>query len=281
MQKNKNLYSNTSSSSENYISLKQNSSVEAYLEIAHQLLISILIFEDLSISERDAFLDNFENEEYTVISPNYIYNLLKTDYVSNEKLKIGFKDFLEIKEKGSILLATRKTFTKITKDELVRALSKKRREFEIISLQSEDKDLLKWAAHDRRIDYITIDLHMGSSQIDGALCSLMKQNNKCFEILLSSLFSDNNKNFSNLVRSGKKIMKMIMSNNVPFIFTISPKSPLQLRSGKQLRYIGELLGVSFNKSKSSIFDYQLSALVDNTIKLHENYVFEGIKEVSE
>ena len=139
---------------------------------------------------------------------------------------------------------------------------------------------MKWAAHDRRIDYITIDLQKGSSQIDGALCSLMKQNNKSFEIMLFPLYSDNNKDFSDVVRSGKKIMKLIISQNVPFIFTICPQSPLQLRTGKQLRFIGELLGVSFNKSKSSIFDYQLSVLVDNTIKLHENYVFEGVKEVS-
>ena len=280
MQKNKNSTFNTSTSSENYISLNHDSSIETYCEIAQHLSISLLVFESISIKERNTLLDNFTNNKYRVITPSSIYELLRSDHISNERIKKGIKDFLKAKEKSSIIIATRKTFSETTKEELARALSKNRRQYEIISVKSEDKDILKWAAHDRRIDYITIDLQKGSSQIDGALCSLMKQNNKSFEIMLFPLYSDNNKDFSDVVRSGKKIMKLIISQNVPFIFTICPQSPLQLRTGKQLRFIGELLGVSFNKSKSSIFDYQLSVLVDNTIKLHENYVFEGVKEVS-
>ncbi|NHK33079.1 MAG: hypothetical protein FK730_17150 [Asgard group archaeon] len=282
MQKNKNLSFNTSPSSENYINLTQNSSIEDYCEIANQLAISILFFENISIDERNASIKKTKSNQYDVFSPISVYEQLKNDHISYEKIEEGFRKFLIAEEKSTLIVATRRTLTETTKNELIRSLTKSRRQFEIISVNSKDKDILKWAAHDRRIDYISIDLQEQPSILDSALCSLMKQNSKCFEIILSPLFlTDNNKKFSSIVRTGKKILKLILSYKVPFIFTICPNSPLQMRSGKQLRYIGELLGVPFNKSKSSVFDYQLSTLINNTVKLHENYVFEGVKEVSE
>ncbi|MCG3222613.1 MAG: hypothetical protein H7641_14635 [Candidatus Heimdallarchaeota archaeon] len=281
MQKDKNFSFSTSSSSENFISIDQTSSIETFCEIANLLSVSILFFENITISERNTMIKNIEGRPYNVFSPSFVYKQLKNEHISNEKIKEGFNKFLIAEENNSIIVATRKTLSESTKDELMRALSKNRGQYEIISVNSDNRDLLKWVAHDRRLDYISIDLQGKPSIIDNALCSLVKQNSKCFEIILSPLlFSDTNKDFSSIVRTGKKIMKLLLSYNVPFIFTMCPQTPLQMRSGKQLRYIGELLGVPFNKSKFAVFDYQLSSLVDNTVKLHENYVFEGVKEVS-
>ncbi|NPD87257.1 MAG: hypothetical protein HGN29_00945 [Asgard group archaeon] len=280
MQKDKDFSFNTSSSSENFISLDQTNSIETFCEIANQLSVSVLFFEDITISERNTMILNIESRPYNVFSPSFVYEQLKNEHTSNERIKDGFNKFLIAKENNSIIVATRKTLFESTKDELMRALSKNRRQYEIISVNTNNKDLLKWVAHDRRLDYISIDLRSKPSIIDNALCSLVKQNSKCFEIILSPLLlSDNNKDFSSIIRTGKKIMKLILSYNAPFIFTMCPQTPMQMRSGKLLRYIGELLGVPFNKSKLAVFDYQLSTLVDNTVKLHENYVFKGVKEV--
>ena len=281
MQKDKNFSFRISSSSENFISLDQTNSIEAFCEIGNQLSVLLMCFENITISERNTMIKSIEDRPYNVFSPNFVYEQLKNEQISNEKIKEGFNKFLKTKESKSIIVATRKTLSELTKDELMRALSKNRRQYEIISVSSDNKDLLKWVVHDRRLDYISIDLRGKPSIIDNALCSLVKQNSKCFEIILSPLLlSDTNKDFSSIVRTGKKIMKLILSCNAPFIFTMCPQTPLQMKSGKQLRYIGELLGVPFNKSRSAVFDYQLSSLVNNTVKLHENYVFEGVKEVS-
>ncbi|MCG3225970.1 MAG: hypothetical protein H7645_03565 [Candidatus Heimdallarchaeota archaeon] len=281
MQKDKDFSFSISSSSENFISLDQTSSIENFCEIANQLSVLLLCFENVTISERNTLIKNIEGHPYNVFSPSFVYEQLKNKQISNEKIKEGFNKFLITEESKSIIIATRKTLSESTKDKLMHAITKNRKQYEIISVNSDNKDLLKWVAHDRRLDYISIDLRGKPSIIDNALCSLVKQNGKCFEIILSPLlFSDTNKDFSRIVRTGKKIMKLILSYNAPFIFTMCPQTPLQMRTGKQLRYIGELLGVPFNKSKFAVFDYQLSSLVDNTIKLHENYVFEGVKEVS-
>jgi RNase P/RNase MRP subunit p30 len=282
MQKDKVFSFSNSSSCENYVPANQTNSIESFCEIANQLSISVLIFENMTISERDKMIENMKELPYNVFSPSFVYEQFKNEHVSNDRVKDQFRNFLTTQENNTLIIGTRKTLSEPTKDELMRALSRNRRQYEVISVSSNDKDLLKWVAHDRRLDYISIDLLGKPSIVDNALCSLVKQNKKCFEIVLSSLLSsDNDKDFSSAIRIGKKIMRLVLSNNIPFVFTMCPQTPLQMRSGKQLRYITELLGVPFNKSKHAVFDRQLSTLVDNTIKLHENYVFEGVKEVSE
>ncbi|MHA2255353.1 MAG: RNase P subunit p30 family protein, partial [Candidatus Heimdallarchaeaceae archaeon] len=244
MQKDKDFTFRISSSSENFISLDQTSSVETFCEIANQMSVLLLCFENITISERNTMIKKIESHPYNVFSPSFVYEQLKNEQINNEKIREGFRKFLITEESKSIIIATRKTLSESSKDELMRALSKNRRQFEIISVNSDNKDLLKWVAHDRRLDYISIDLRGKPSNIDNALCSLVKQNGKCFEIILSPLLlSDTNKDFSSIVRTGKKIMKLILSHKAPFIFTMCPQTPLQMRSGRQLRYIGELLGV--------------------------------------
>jgi RNase P/RNase MRP subunit p30 len=282
MQENKDFSFSTSSSSENFISLNQTSSIESFYETAYQLSISILFFENITMNERDTKILDYKSSSFDVLKPNSLIEKFKDEHFSNERLKVGFYQYISTIERKPIVVATRKTLSILSKDDLMRNLVNSRRKHEIISIRSKDKDLLKWAAKDRRIDYVIIDLQDKPDTIDKALCSLIKQNNKCFEIILSPLLvPSDNKSFSSMIRTGKKVMKLILSLNVPFIFTMNPQIPLHMRTGKQMRYIGELIGTPFNKSRNAVFDYQLSTLIDNTIKLHENYVFEGVKEVSE
>ena len=281
MQKNKTFTFNNSSSSENFISLNQNSSIKSYCDVAFQLSISLLTFENMTVSERDKQIMNITTSNYNLFTPSNFFESFKNKQNNNELMKDKHEQTSNTLEKFSIIIATRKTLSETSKDNIMRILNKNRREYEIISIRCEDKDLLKWAVNDRRIDYVTVNLQDKPSSIDKALCSLMKQNNKCFEIAFSPLLlPSDNKNFSNIVRNGKKIMKLVLSQNVPFIFTMEPKEPLHMRTGKQIRFIGGILGVPFNKSRKATFDHQLTILKNNTVKLQENYVFEGVKEVS-
>ena len=75
------------------------------------------------------------------------------------------------------------------------------------------------------------------------------------------------------------MLQLFISTNAPFIFTMKPKIPFNLRTGSQMRLLGELLGSSYNRTKISVFDKQLDILIGNTIRLDESYVVEGLKEV--
>ena len=143
MQKDKNFSFSTSSSSENFISIDQTSSIETFCEIANLLSVSILFFENITISERNTMIKNIEGRPYNVFSPSFVYEQLKNEHISNEKIKEGFNKFLITEENNSIIVATRKTLSESTKDELMRALSKNRGQYEIISVNSDNRDLLK------------------------------------------------------------------------------------------------------------------------------------------
>jgi RNase P/RNase MRP subunit p30 len=139
---------------------------------------------------------------------------------------------------------------------------------------------LKWGAQDRRIDYISIDLIDHSKVIDRPFCSLIKHNNKTLEIILSSLINvKNDRDLSDVLRKGKKIMKLIKATKTPFIFTMGAKSNLELRTGSQMRLLGGLLDVPYHNTKFCVFEKQFNILLNNLAKLDQSHIFEGIREV--
>ena len=264
---------------ENYVVLPNDGEAKTYCEMAQELQISILVLDNTTISHRNKIQNSINNTNLDILSPSSILEDLKEDcYDLNQFIK-GFKNVLASNDGKRTMLISRITLREKTIDKLKKALSSSRKNFEVICLESTDLNLLKWASHDRRVDYLSLDIK-GSNPIDNALCSLMKQNNKPFEIVVSSLLnSKNEKEFGTALRNGKKIMEKISSNNNSFILTIKPNSPYQLRTSNLLRYLGELIGFPFRKTKDQIFQNQLETIVRNTLKLDDSNLFEGIREV--
>ncbi len=265
---------------ENNISLNDTSRFTEFLEIAAKLKIFLLAIDGMSIKTRNSFLESMESDQFSLITANSIYEKIKSEGNASEKLKFDIKKLLSSNDKITSLLVSRKTLNDNSIDKIKKELGSIRNQYEIISLFSKDRNTLKWAAQDRRIDYISIEILENSEFIDYALCSVVKQNNKIFEINLSSLINTKtDRELSEVLRKGKKLMKLIYSTNAPFVYSMKPKSPLEFRTGSQMRLLGSLLESSYNKTKACVFDKQLEVLVTNTIKLHESHIVEGIKEV--
>ena len=128
-------------------------------------------------------------------------------------------------------------------------------------MKTNDKKVLKWAAQDRRIDYIVLDPSYNSQVIDKALCSVMKQSDKYFEFTFSPIFkAKTEKELSIVIRNSKKMLKLIKLSKVPFIFSVNPSTPYQLRNSSQMRYMGEFLDIPYNKTKKNTFDYHYYTL---------------------
>ncbi|MCE7742499.1 MAG: hypothetical protein GOP50_08550 [Candidatus Heimdallarchaeota archaeon] len=264
---------------ENYILFNDTDEMIDFFVIAFRLKIPMLVINDLTIKERNTFLESAGLEKFSLTTSKLIYEKAKSEIIASGKLMTVFKNFLYPNDDRKFLLVTRKTIYENSIDKIKNQLGSIRNQYEIISLYSKDRNTLKWAAQDRRIDYITIEILENSEFIDQSLCSVVKQNNKIFEIVLSSLINTkNDREISEVLRKGKKLMKLICSTNTPFIFTMKPESPLELRTGSQMRLLGSLLESSYNKTKTCVFDKQLEVLIANTIKLHESHVFEGIQE---
>lgn len=265
---------------ENYIPFNEKNILENFFNIAYILKIPLLVADNLSIQKRDKLLQNLEIKDFRVTTSDNFYEKLKSKNLIFHQLKIAYKDHLFSNDIFQSLLVSRKTINENSIEEIKQKLPNLRNQYEIISLYSDNQNILKWAAQDSRIDYITIEILENSSFIDRALCSITKQNNKPFEIVLSPLITvQYEKKLSEILRKGKKLLQLFISTNAPFIFTMKPKIPFNLRTGSQMRLLGELLGSSYNRTKISVFDKQLDILIGNTIRLDESYVVEGLKEV--
>ncbi|MFW9852295.1 MAG: RNase P subunit p30 family protein [Candidatus Thorarchaeota archaeon] len=267
-------------SCENYISNESEYKIEDFVVMALKLNISLLIFDDFSISDKKKFLQSLEKESHKFLSLQDIYKeLSKKAFSFDDIIKQIKMSYLE--KENPIIIGSRKTIKNGTIASVKKLLSELRKQYEIICLKTNDKKVLKWAALDRRIDYIVLDASYNSQVIDKALCSLMKQSNKYFEFVFSPLFqATTEKELSTVIRNSKKMLKIIKSYNVPFILSMNPSTPYQLRNSSQMRYIGEFLDIPYNKTKENSFDYQFSNLVKNVIKLDETHLFEGVREVS-
>ncbi len=264
---------------ENYISLNDLDQIDNYLEIANKLNISVIVLDAVSIKKRKLLLESAVSEKFTFISPISIYDLFKFQEGDSEKLNKNISYFLNSDKELKFIVTTRKTICEDSVDKIKKQLSSIRNQYDIISLYSKNKNTLKWAAQDERLDYITVEILDNSEYIDQSLCSVVKQNNKRFEIVLSSLINaPDDKAISEVFRKGKKLMKIINSTKAPFIFTMKAKSPLELRSGSQMRLLGSLLDCSYNKTKNSVFEKQLEVIFNNAAKLHKSYIVKGIRE---
>lgn len=264
---------------ESNVSLIDGSTILDFIEIANITNIPIMAVDNLTIDERNKLIDDTSISKFSLVSPAHMYNLYCNTSYNLEQAITVLRNHLSDMDSNQHIIVTRKNVSGKNIDEIKRNLPKIRFQYELIGIFSEKKNILKWAAHDRRIDFFAVDLSSNISSIDAALCSLIKQNNKFVELSLASLLtSDDDKEFSQSLRNGKKLMKLLLQNRTPFIFSMNPKSPLHLRNSSQMRFLGELLGVSYNQTKKAVFENQFSALISNIIKLNDSSIFEGVKE---
>lgn len=265
---------------ESNVFLNDSYSLLDYIEIANEIKIPIIIVNGITIEEKNKLITESKNSKFEFVSLTNIYeSVLDTSY-DLEQTILSFKNYLINMDSNQHIIVSRKNVSSSSIEEIKKNLAKIRFHHELVCVYSNAKNILKWVATDRRVDFISVDLHKNASLIDSALCSLIKQSGKLLEISLSTLLtSKDDKDFSQILRNGKKLMKLLKQNHVPFTFSMSPISPLHLRNGSQMRYLGELLGISYNKSKNSVFEYQFSKLVSNVIKIHDSSIFDGVKEV--
>jgi RNase P/RNase MRP subunit p30 len=265
---------------ESNISLDNSYSILDYIEIANKLNIPIIVANSINIDERNKLITETSKSKFELISLTQIYESMLNKNYSLEQTIDAIKKYIIDMDSNQHVVLTRRNISSTSIEEIKRSLAKVRFQYELVCIHSDSKNILKWAVTDRRTDVISVDFGEDVTSIDSALCSLIKQNEKLLEISLSSLLTlKDAKGFSQALRNGKKLIKLLKQNQVSFIFSMSPVSPLHLRNGSQMRYLGELLGISYNKSKNSVFENLFSKLVSNTMKIHDSSILEGVKEV--
>ncbi|MHA1687349.1 MAG: RNase P subunit p30 family protein [Candidatus Heimdallarchaeaceae archaeon] len=259
---------------ENYVTTDNWDIIERLAELSKKLKIMALGIENLTIKALQQLVE--VKRQGSIYTLNKFYDkIVQDNYNLNQQLTALKREI--IREKNGLLVFSRKTLNEPSISKLKSQLGKTRLNYEIISVESNDSSILKWAVHDRRIDYLSIKLGQNLNYIDSALCSLVKQYQKFFEIQLSPLLmAGNAKELNGLIRQGKKITELLVNKKVPFVLTMGTSNPYHLRNALQLRSIARIIGIPFHQSKKAIGEYQLQNLLVNTQKLHSSFVYEGV-----
>ena len=181
---------------ESNVSLIDSSTILDFIEIANITKIPIIAVDRLTIDERNKLIDDASISKFSLVSPAHMYNLYcDTSYNLEQAITVLRNHLLDM-DSNQHIIVTRKNVSGKNIDEIKRNLSRIRFQYELIGIFSETKNILKWAANDRRIDFFAVDLSSNISSIDAALCSLIKQNNKFVELSLASfLISGDDKKF--------------------------------------------------------------------------------------
>ena len=241
---------------ENHLMINDISQFSSFLELAKALNINLLVLERFPINKLPELIEEFASYNLVqlkdIISevPNYTHCVITNDWTS--LIQALIKHFKE----GKIVLASRLTLNVDTIDAAKRYLSQNRNLYHIISITSSSDKVLKWAAHDRRVDYITITLNSNTKIVDKGLCSLMKQHSKPFEILLYPLITArSDRELSELIRNGKRLTELLKLHRNLYVFAMGVKNPFEFRTRIQLRHIANIVGFQYNETKYACFYY--------------------------
>ncbi len=168
------------------------------------------------------------------------------------KLGINFNKKLEIMKKLTNLeLFGRITFKPNSMSQIKKELSNYNniKDF-IIGIESSNKDILTFAANDSRIDIISFPGLKYIKELTPGLFSLLKQNNKFFDISLNDVISKRKYERSKAFREIHKLLNLTKNKEKIFLFGGGETEPRYIRGPKEIiSILHSILDLSLSDSR--------------------------------
>ena len=169
---------------------------------------------------------------------------------------------------SSVNFISRLTITANKIPQIKHMLDKNRHRTQIIAVKSNDLSICKWAAHDRRVDLITID--PSDIIIDKGLSNLLKRNKKPIEIVYAPLLRVYGTRRSQLFRNYYKILTWVLRKRIPLIISSGGTSIFDLRGYRETMAIASQLGLSMSIANTSISKLPLQIINSRLNRLNLN-----------
>ena len=151
-----------------------------------------------------------------------------------------------------------------------------RKQCELLSISTSSPKVAQWVVKDNRVDILSIPFEKMREIITEQLANVASQNRTFIEIDLSSIVKEEkSKSFS--IRTLSRIMNLIIRKHTPYIFTMNPTYPIDLRDSRAVMAIANLLGVKENWIKESLKEFN-NRIVDNRSKLSDGFIAPGISQ---
>jgi len=149
---------------------------------------------------------------------------------------------------------------------------------EIISVESDDREIQIYAARDSRVDILSFsDINILKTLTPGVI-SLVKQNNSFIEFSLAPIMEKNkqiqSKNFRNLYR----FIKLVLKLKVNYIISGNFENKFDFRNPRALISVCHtLLGMSLKEAKKGFRDYPRLLLNRVKNRLDKTYLEKGVR----
>ena len=169
---------------------------------------------------------------------------------------------------SSVNFLSRLTITANKIPQIKHMLDKNRSRTQIISVKSNDLSICKWAAHDRRVDLITID--PSHIIIDKGLSNLLKKNEKPIELVYAPLLRVYGTRRSQLFRNYYKILTWVLRKRIPLVISSGGTSIFDLRGYRETMAIASQLGLSMSIAHIAISKIPLQIINSRLNRLNLN-----------
>lgn len=145
-------------------------------------------------------------------------------------------------------------------------LAKNRQRALIIAVETNEPNVCKWAAHDHRVDLISIDpIH--KEVFDEGLANLLKIHHKPAELIYAPLFNVNGTQRSKLLRNYYKIIDLILRKRIKLVISSGATSIFELRRKSEVVAIADQLGLPKDNALEAISETPVQIIQE---RLEEN-----------
>ncbi|MEM2081813.1 MAG: RNase P subunit p30 family protein [Candidatus Bathyarchaeia archaeon] len=169
-----------------------------------------------------------------------------------------------------------------TPNELLRALRRLRRKFEVICVNCDNKQVARQAAKDRRVDLLNFSsLDFRKRFFDNAEAELASNSLAALEIDMRPLLVLDGPSRIRLLLSLRREVAVAKEFQVPIVISSGVSEEKLLRKPREMAALAFLFGLDEASALKAVAQEPAAIVKRNREKLNPNYVAEGIRVVRE
>jgi len=169
--------------------------------------------------------------------------------------------------------ATRINLAPRSKNELLQALRRHRKFFELIGVDCASRAVALVAARDRRVDLLTFRPETYGVNLQRSIAHVCRAG---LEVDLSRLIYPTDSRPASL-EALRREAAIAIENRLRVVLSSGAPDSLRLRAPLELAALSTLIGLSFEGGLNSISQIPLDMVRRNREKMHRNYITEGVR----
>ncbi len=165
-----------------------------------------------------------------------------------------------------------------TINSLRKQVSTSRRKTMIVSVPLRGIEVANWAADDKRIDLLTLEI-ANDYRLRDTTAHLASSSGVSLEIQIAPLLKTSGLNRSKVLKSYRESVRTALDGGMGIVLASGTNHPLGLRSSVAMIHLGILLGMTRTEAEQAVIELPLSIIKQNLKKLQPGFVGDGIEVI--